>query len=102
MISGSGQTAHRSVACEFGNRAGGLSGETEIQALAGSTGTFYGQKMTVGGIYTIAGWSPGPGIGDGGPANDAQIGYWDPVAIGAAGSLLLADGATGRIRSVAG
>ncbi len=45
-----------------------------VRVVAASTGTFYGQAMTAGDIYTIAG-DGGDGIaGDGGPATSAEPG----------------------------
>ncbi len=39
--------------------------------VAASTGTFYGQPMTAGDIYTIAGNGTAGYTGDGGPATSA-------------------------------
>ncbi len=64
-----------------------------VRVVAAKTGMFYGQKMTPGHIYTVAGvQSPGP-AGNGGPATRAWLG----TAIGSvrpdrAGNLVLADG----------
>jgi sugar lactone lactonase YvrE len=71
-----------------------------IRLAATHTGTFYGQKMTAGDIYSIAG-SGTVAIGDGGPATKAKL--WDPdgVAMDSAGNLLIADSADGRVRLVA-
>ena len=38
-----------------------------------STGTFYGQAMTAGDIYTVAGNGTGGFSGDGGPATTAEL-----------------------------
>ena len=38
------------------------------------TGTFYGQAMTAGDIYTIAGTGKRGTTGDGGPATRAEVG----------------------------
>jgi hypothetical protein len=38
-----------------------------VRVLAATTGTFYGQAMTAGDLYTVAGGGAG-GLGDGGPA----------------------------------
>ena len=40
-----------------------------VRLVAASTGTFYGQAMTAGDIYTIAGNGTGGYSGDGGPAH---------------------------------
>ena len=49
-----------------------------VRVVAASTGTFYGQQMTAGDIYTIAGGGTG-GIGDGGPTTQAFLG--DPEGL---------------------
>ena len=69
--------------------------------MAAATGTFYGQAMTAGDIYTIAG-NGHPGFsGDGGPATAA--GLYKPlrVMVDAAGNLVLSDERDNRIRVVA-
>ncbi len=70
-----------------------------IRVVAAGTGTFYGQAMTVGDIYTVAGGGTG-GLGDGGPATSAQISFPSGVAIDGSGSLLIADSSFERIRVV--
>jgi len=77
--------------------------------VAAKTGTFYGQQMTAGHIYAVAGdGGPAPGgtgvprfSGDGGPATSA--GMWNPTAVqlDSAGNLLIADQDDSRIRVVA-
>jgi hypothetical protein len=76
-----------------------------IRVVAGGTGTFYGQPMTAGDIYTIAGHSPttmGGFTGDGGPAAAAQLSNPQNVAVDGAGNVLIADTGNGRIREVSG
>jgi hypothetical protein len=73
-----------------------------IRVVAGSTGTFYGQAMTAGDIYTIAGQGPGGFSGDGGPATNAEMGRPWGVAVDGAGDVLIADDLNNRIREVAG
>jgi hypothetical protein len=70
-----------------------------VRVVAASTGTFYGQAMTAGDIYTVAGGGTN-GLGDGGPATKA-IAPAEEVAVDAAGNLVLADGNDSRIRVVA-
>ena len=41
--------------------------------VAGNTGTSYGQSMTAGSIYTIAGTGPIGTTGDGKPATSAEL-----------------------------
>ena len=70
-----------------------------IRVVAASTGTFYGQAMTAGDIYTVAGGGTG-GLGDGGPATGAEISFPAGMALDGAGNLLIADGSFERIRVV--
>jgi NHL repeat-containing protein len=70
-----------------------------IRVVAHSAGTFYGQPMTAGDIYTVAGG--GTGLGDGGPATSAGLGLVRDVAVDAAGNLLIADHDSSRLRLVA-
>ncbi|HEY2443872.1 MAG TPA: hypothetical protein VGI31_12095 [Streptosporangiaceae bacterium] len=72
-----------------------------VRVVAGSTGNFYGQAMTAGDIYTIAG-TGNPGFaGDRGPAVDAELNYPQGLAVDSAGDLLIADMFNGRVRVVA-
>src|ERR1043166_5975760 len=50
-----------------GNLVVADSGNNRIRVVAEHTGTFYGQAMTAGDVYRVAGGSDGSG-GDGGPA----------------------------------
>ena len=64
-----------------------LADETRVRVVAGKTGTFYGKKMTVGDIYTVAGG--GTQSGDGTPALKANFGIViRQVAVDPAGNLL--------------
>ena len=72
-----------------------------IRMVAERTGTFYGQAVTAGDIYTVAGGGTG-GLGDGGPATGAELGFPQKVDVDGAGNLLIADFFNGRIRVVAG
>jgi secreted PhoX family phosphatase len=71
-----------------------------IRVVAAVTGTYYGKAMTAGHIYTAVGGGT-HGLGDGGPATHAQLGYPDMMALDSAGNLLIADAGDGRIRLVA-
>jgi hypothetical protein len=73
--------------------------------VAARTGTFYGQNMTAGDIYIVAGNGTAPGtdgLGDGGPSTGSRLHFPDGVTFGPAGNLLVADFGDGRIRAVAG
>ena len=72
-----------------------------IRVVAASSGTFYGQAMTAGDIYTIAGDGGRGFAGDGGPATSAALNEPEGVAADAAGNLLIADTFNHRIRVVA-
>ncbi|MGO8957011.1 MAG: hypothetical protein ACLQFR_06555 [Streptosporangiaceae bacterium] len=78
-----------------------------VQVFAVVSGTFYGQRMTAGHLYNIAGiGSPGYGqagfSGDGGPGTHAALDGPDGVAVSPAGNVLIADFFNLRIRSVSG
>jgi hypothetical protein len=55
------------------------------------TGRFYGQAMTAGDIYTVAGNGNVNFSGDGGPATKAGLAGPDGVAVDRAGNLVIAD-----------
>jgi DNA-binding beta-propeller fold protein YncE len=71
-----------------------------VRVVAEHTGTFYGQAMTAGHIYNIAGTSKGGFFGDGGQATKAEL--WVPrgVAVDPAGDVLVADSNNNRVRVV--
>src|SRR6185437_61519 len=71
-----------------------------IRVVAGSTGAFYGQAMTAGDIYTVAGGGASY-PGDGGPATSALIPTPKGVTVDGAGNLLIADSTGERISAVA-
>jgi secreted PhoX family phosphatase len=73
-----------------------------VRVVAVSSGTFYGQVMTAGDIYTVAGTGTAGFSGDGGPAVRAEFTYPSAVAVDGAGNLLIADAQNERIREVAG
>jgi hypothetical protein len=75
-------------------------GDFRVRVVAAATGTFYGQAMHAGDIYTVAGGGTG-GLGDGGPATQAQLSAPAGVAVAQAGNLVIADGDNGRVRVVA-
>ena len=66
-----------------------------------TAGTFYGQAMKAGDIYTIAGTGTTGFSGDGGPATAAKLdGPFGP-ATDAAGNVVFADRLNQRVRVVA-
>jgi hypothetical protein len=75
-------------------------GNNRVRVVAVKTGTFYGQAMHVGDIYTIAGGGTG-GLGDGGPATAAQLSGPTGVAVDKAGNVVIADTGHGRVRVAA-
>jgi trimeric autotransporter adhesin len=76
-------------------------GDQVIRVVAEQTGTFYGQAMTAGDIYTVAGDGSYGYSGDGGPATEASLNDPESVRADAAGNLLLADTYNNRVRVVA-
>ena len=80
------------IADEFNNR---------VRVAAEHTGTFYGQAMTAGDIYTVAGDGTNGYSGDGGPATAAALSRFRAVAVDGAGNLLIADTDNNRVRVVA-
>jgi hypothetical protein len=85
----------------FGNLVVGDNDAVRIRVVAAATGTFYGQAMTAGDIYTIAGNGITGFSGDGGPATQAEMDFPGNVAIDSAGNVLVADTRNHRIRVVA-
>jgi NHL repeat len=74
---------------------------SKIRVVAEHTGTFYGQAMTAGDVYTVAGDGHFGFSGDGGPATAAELDAPAGVAVGSSGNLLIADRDNERIRVVA-
>jgi len=71
-----------------------------VRYLAASSGTFFGQAMVAGDIYTIAGDGGSGAAGDGGPALGAAISDPEDVALDPEGDLAIADGEDNRVRFV--
>ena len=72
-----------------------------VRVVAGSTGTFYGQAMAAGHIYTVAGTGTQGFSGDGGPATGADLNFPYGVAADGNGNLIIADRGNKRVRVVA-
>jgi NHL repeat len=77
------------------------SGVNQVQAVAASTGSFSGQSMTAGHIYTVAGDGKQGFAGDGGPAVRAELGGPQDVAVDGAGNLVITDSGNQRVWVVA-
>ena len=77
------------------------SGNNRVRVVAASTGTFYGQAMTAGDIYTVAGNGTYGFSGDGGPATSAELASPGQTAVDGAGNLVIADSGNDRVRVVA-
>jgi hypothetical protein len=74
---------------------------SRIRVVAGSTGNFYGQAMTAGDIYTVAGDGLIGVTGDGGPATAAALSTPAGATVDPAGNIVIADTDNNRIRVVA-
>jgi hypothetical protein len=75
--------------------------DEQIFAVAATTGTFYGQAMTSGDLYSIAGNGTSGHSGNGGPATAAEFGKPTLLAVDAAGNLIVPDATNNQIRVVA-
>jgi YD repeat-containing protein len=78
-------------------------GNNRIQEMAAETGTQWGQSMTAGDIYTVAGSSTGTAgdSGDGGAATSAKLGSPEGVALDSSGDLYIADSNDMQVQEVA-
>jgi hypothetical protein len=77
-------------------------GMSLVLLVAASTGIWYGQAMTAGHIYTVAGDGTGSLSGDAGQAGGAELGVPGDAAVTAAASLVTGDTGDGRIRVAEG
>jgi len=77
-------------------------GNNRVQEVAAGTGTQWGQSMTAGDVYTVAGSAAGVSglAGDGGPAASALLNSPAGVAVDGAGDLLIADEVNNRVQEV--
>ena len=76
--------------------------DNAVFAIAGTSGTYYGQSMTGGDIYTIADSSGAEGdTGDGGAATSATLDSPSDVAVDSVGNVLIADTFNNAIRVIA-
>ena len=72
-----------------------------VIVVAATSGTFYGQAMTAGNVYVVAGSGARGYTGDGGPAAAAELDLPHGVAVDARGNLVIADYYNNAIRVVA-
>src|SRR5258706_14614313 len=77
-------------------------GNRRVRVVAARPGTFYGQVMTAGNIYTVAGNGTFSFSGDGRLATRAQLSVPNGVTVDGAGNLVTADTGNHRIRIIAG
>jgi trimeric autotransporter adhesin len=77
-------------------------GSFRVRVIAPKSGTFYGQAMTAGDIYTVAGNGTSGFSGDGGLATAAELADPTYVAVTGQSGLLIADRSNGRLRAVSG
>jgi trimeric autotransporter adhesin len=92
--------AQRVVMDSAGNLVIADTGNNRVRVVAVATGTFYGQAMTAGDIYTVAGGGTAGFSGDGGPATSAELNGPSGAAVTGTGSLLIADNSNNRLRMV--
>ncbi|MHB8439212.1 MAG: fibronectin type III domain-containing protein [Acidimicrobiales bacterium] len=68
-----------------------LQSSSAVKVFALTTGTYYGQSMTAGSQYTVAGGTAGFDAGEGGPATSATLWYPQTVKFDSAGNILIGD-----------
>lgn len=78
---------------------GGSSLPARVEVVAGSTGSFYGQAMTVGHIYFIGGG--GTKAPDGIPAGLADLGMSSGITLDHAGNILVSDAVNHEVDMIA-
>jgi hypothetical protein len=78
-----------------------VTNDNRVEVVAENTGTYYGQHMTAGLVYIVAGTGKRGYSGDGGPATQAKLSGPPGVTVDGAGNVVVADGANGRVRVVA-
>jgi len=76
-------------------------GNFRVRVVAASTGNFYGQPMTAGYIYTIAGTGNDGFSGDGHPATAAELGNLTGIAVDPGGDVAVSDNGNDRVRLIA-
>ncbi len=71
-----------------------------VKEVAGSTGSHYGQSMTAGDVYAIAGTGAAGSSGNGGPASAAELQDPEGLWVTGAGDVYIADTGNNLIREV--
>ena len=74
--------------------------DNAIRVVPENSGTFYGQTMTGGNIYTVAGNGTAGSTGNSGPATSAELSAPQGVAVSSTGNLAIADTANNEVRFV--
>jgi RHS repeat-associated protein len=76
----------------------------QVREIAAAAGTQWGQAMTAGDIYTVAGLTTGTSgdSGDAGPATAALLSDPLQIAVDSAGDLYIADAGNAAVREIAG
>jgi RHS repeat-associated protein len=75
-------------------------GNNVVRFVPGTSGTYFGQSMTAGDIYTIAGNATGGYSGNGGAATSAELNGLAGVAFDASGDIAIADTGNNAVRFV--
>ena len=78
------------------------SGNNQVREVPAASGTQWGQSMTVGDIYTIAGSTAGTNgsTGDGGPATSALLFHPREVRLDSKGNVYFADRGNARVQEI--
>jgi uncharacterized protein YheU (UPF0270 family) len=71
-----------------------------VKEVAGRTGTQYGQSMTAGDVYAVAGTGVAGSSGNGGPAASAELDTPEAVWASGSGTVYIADTGNSQIRAV--
>ena len=79
-----------------------IADSTHLRVVAAASGSFYGQPMTAGDVYSVAGNGTADYSGDGGPATAGTLDFPTGVAVDASGDVVISDSSNERVRVVAG